>query len=97
MRTMLVGLGILLAVTLAAPRRADADVSVAIGLPGFGLFVGAPYPPPVVYAPPVIYGPPVYYAPPAYYAPYHRRRYYAPHYAYGHGRHRGWYKHKKDD
>ena len=78
------------ALTLARPAPADAHFSLAIGLPGFGLFVHEPVPPPVVYTAPVYYRPPVYYGP-AYYAPvpvvvrHHCHR--------GHGHHRGWYEH----
>jgi hypothetical protein len=92
MRKALLGLGLLAMVAVAVPRRADAHVSVAIGLPGFGFFLGAP---PVVYAPPVAYAAPVY-APPAYYAPCYRCGppvAYAPAYFHDNGRHRGWYKH----
>ena len=53
---------------VARPAPADAHFSLAIGLPGFGLFVQESLPPPVVYTAPVYYRPPVYYAP-AYYAP----------------------------
>ena len=98
MRKALFGLGLLAMVAVAVPRRADAHVSVAIGLPGLGFFLGAPavpYAPPVVYAPPVAYAAPVY-APPVYYAPYYGYRppvAYAPVYFHDNGRHRGWYKH----
>ncbi len=55
------------------PTPAAAHVSVSIGLPGFHLFVGRPFGPPVVYAPPVYYAPPVVYrpSPPAAYYPWY--------------------------
>jgi len=96
MRKMLVGLAVVAMLGLVAPRPAAADVSFAIGLPGFGFIFGVPVPPPVVYAPPVVYSPPVVYGPPAYYRPtvyYGPSVVYAPRYAHDHGRHRGWYKH----
>jgi hypothetical protein len=99
MRKAILALGLLATVGLVAPRPASAsDVSVVIGLPGFGLFVGRPpvvvAPPPVVYVPPpVVYGPSVYVAP-AYARrfrhPYHGRPVYRGRYAgHGHGRHHG--------
>ena len=106
MRKMLVGFAVLVAVALGVARPAEAHVSIAIGLPGFGFFLGSPYlsppvvyaPPPVVYGPPIAYAPPVVYGPPAvYYRPpvyYRRPVYYAPrYYGHDHGWHRGWYKH----
>ncbi len=73
--------------TFVRPAPADAHVSFAFGLPGFGLFINAPVPAPVVY-----YDAPVYYPPPvyrSYYAPVYRR----PCHFRGHGyyRHRRWY------
>lgn len=71
----------------AAPRAAQAHVSVGIGIgvPFFAPPVYAyPYYPP---APPVIYAPAPYYAPAYYYGPprpaYYRR---------WHGYRRGWYR-----
>jgi hypothetical protein len=84
MRKTLLGLAALAAVTLAAPRSADAYVSVSVGLPGLFFGIGAP-----VYAPPV-YAPPVYaprvYAPYPVYAPYYR-----PYVRYG-GYYRNYYR-----
>jgi hypothetical protein len=84
---LLLAFGVLAATALTRPATADAHFSLSIGLPGFGVFVQEPYPPPVVYAPPVYYP----YAPPvAYYyrpAPVFRRGW------YGRGRHRGWDRH----
>jgi len=106
MRTAWVGLLALAVATVATPRAADAHVAVAIGLPGFGFFFGAPYAatgvyvaPPVYAAPPVAYGPPavaypvppVYYGGPAYY-PYARPVYYRPAYYRGWS-YRGYYGH----
>src|SRR5262249_60576230 len=73
MKKALLGLGILGLVAFAAPRPADAHVSLFFGLPGFGVVAG----PPVVAPPPVVYAPPVYYrAPYAYYGrPYYRQVY----------------------
>ena len=93
MKKLLLAAVVLGAATLARPAPADAHFSLAIGLPGFGLFVQEPVPPPVVYTAPVYYRPPVYYAP-AYYAP-------APvvvraHCYLDHGHHHGWYKHHRD-
>jgi len=93
MKKLLLAAVALGALTLARPAPADAHFSLAIGLPGFGLFVQEPLPPPVVYTAPVYYRPPVYYAP-AYYAP-------APvvvraHCHRDHGHHHGWYKHHRD-
>ena len=103
MRKLLVGFAVLVVATLGAVRPVGAQVSIAIGVPGFGLYVGAPYyPPPVVYGPPIAYAPPVYgpqvvYAPaPVYYRPpgYCTPRYYGAQYqAHDNGLHRGWYKH----
>ena len=73
---------------LALPPMARADdVSVAVGLPGFGLFIGPPpvvvEPPIVAYPPPPVFyeAPPVVYAPPIYRYPRHVHRSY--HYHYG--------------
>jgi len=75
-------------VTLARPAPADAHFSLAIGLPGFGLVVHEPVPPPVYYGAPVYYPPPVYYGR-AYYAPVVRR---PCHFGRGHWHgHRRWY------
>ena len=89
MRKLLFGLGLLMTVAVMTPRTADAYVSVAIGLPGFGLYVPAPplvYAPPVsvYYAPPVYYRPPppVYYRPAPIYSPPPGRIYYGPGYPY---------------
>ena len=77
-------LPVLAVMALATPRPADAHFSLSIGLPGFGIFVHEPVPPPVAYAPPAYYQPPVvYYRPaPVFYPYYH-----------GRGRHYGWYRH----
>ena len=73
----LIGLMMVAAVGLITPRPAAAHVSVSIGLPGFGLFIGGP---PLAYAPPfVAYGPSVAYAPPIAYAP----TFYAPPVVFG--------------
>ena len=61
----------LMALTMGLAAAPSAHAEVAIGLPGFGLYVGRPpavvesYPPPVVYeeGPPVVYAPPVYARP----------------------------------
>jgi hypothetical protein len=89
MKKLLLALVVLGAVALTAPGRADAHVSIGIGLPGFGLFLGAPPPPPVVYAPPVVgyYGPSYYYRPGPVVYPYWRGRWGGYH---RHGWHRGW-------
>jgi hypothetical protein len=88
MKKMVFALGLVAAVALAAPARAHADFSFAIGLPGFfGVFGGRPFygPPPVVHAPPVPYYPPVVYR---------------PYYSYGYRgwdrRHHGWHDHRYD-
>ena len=86
MKTLLVTLGLVGALVLTTPARASADVSVAIGLPGFGLFVGDPYPYPVP-APVYVAPPPVYYAPPVVPVYYPRPVYYGR--PYGHY-HPGW-------
>jgi hypothetical protein len=73
-----------LVIGLAMPHAARADASVAVGLPGFQLFVG---PPPVIYEapPPVIYEAPIYHRRPIYRPVYHR---------WGHPGHgRGHWKH----
>ena len=87
---------------LGMGRTAEAGVGVAIGVPGFGLFIGdgaAPVyvAPPVVYGPPppVVYAPPpVAWAPPVVYGAPWGRPYYVPRAAgWGpgwHGHHRGW-------
>jgi len=82
MKKLLLAAVALGAVTLARPAPADAHFSLAIGLPGFGLFVQEPFPPAVVYTAPVYYRPPVYYAP----AYYPRPRCH----------HHGWHKHHRD-
>ena len=93
MKKLLVVLPLLAVVALATPRTADAYFSLSIGLPGFGIFVPAPVPPPVVYGPPVAYAPPpVYAAPPVvYYRP--APVFYPAYYGHGHGHHYGWYRH----
>jgi len=85
MRKVILAVGLLAAVSLAAPAPARAHFSIAIGLPGFAFFAPVPPPPPVVYAPPVYYYPPAYYppAPVVYYGRPYR----------GHGHHYGWWKH----
>jgi len=85
MKKLLLAAVALGAVTLARPVPADAHFSLAIGLPGFGLFVQEPVRPPVVYTAPVYYRPPVYFAP-TYYTHCHRT----------HGHHHGWHKHHRD-
>ena len=90
MRKALLGLGILAAVAVMAPRPADAHVSISFGLPGFVFEAG----------PPVVYGPPVYA--PRYYAPYpyyRSRVFYGPRYGYDRGYHRGngWYGRYRHD
>ena len=87
MRKVLVGLCMLAAVALMAPRPADARVSISVGLPG--VVVEAPFYGPRFYAPPV-------YAP-RYYAPYYRPRvYYRPHYGYDRGCYRGGRRYDRD-
>ena len=93
MRKMLIALGFVAAVTLATPHPASAQVGISIGLPGFGLFIGAPAP--------AYYGSsyyrPAYYGRSAYYGGGHyRRAYYGRpfsgrgfHGRGGHGGHRG--------
>jgi hypothetical protein len=66
MKKLVLAVAALAGVALAAPAPASAHVSLSIGLPGFGFFLGAPCPRPVVYPVPAYY-PPVYYAP--YYRP----------------------------
>jgi hypothetical protein len=66
MKKVLIGALALLGVAAVAPSPASAHVSVAVSLPGIGVFVGAsfvPPPPPVVYAPGYYRPYPVYYAP----------------------------------
>jgi len=89
MKKLLLAAVALGAVTLARPAPADAHFSLAIGLPGFGLVVHEPVPPPVVSGAPVYYPPPVYYGP-AYYAPVVVRRPCRPGRGHWHGRRR-WY------
>lgn len=72
--TLVIGLA-----ATAGPALAR-DVSVAIGAPGFGLFIGQP-PPVVEYAPPVVYEAPppaVIYPAPVYARPIYRPIYYYP-------------------
>ena len=90
MKKLLVLLPLLAVVALATPRPADAHFSLAIGLPGFGIFVHDPVPPLVAYAPPVVYAPPAYYAPPVVY--YRPAPVFYP-YHHGRGHHYGWYRH----
>jgi len=77
MRKMLIALGLVAAATLATPHQASAQVGISIGLPGFGLFIGAPAP---VYYGPTYYGPsyyrPAYYGPAYYGGGYYRRAFY---------------------
>jgi hypothetical protein len=93
MRKAILALGLLLSVGMLAPCAARAGgVSVAIGLPGFGLFVGGPpvvvAPPPVAFVPPpVVYGASVYAAP-VYLRPY-GRPYYGRRFHGGRGWHHG--------
>jgi hypothetical protein len=72
MRKMLIALGLVAAATLATPHPASAQVGISIGLPGFGLFIGAPAP--------AYYGPscyrPAYYGPAHYGGGYYRRAFY---------------------
>jgi hypothetical protein len=81
---LVLALAILGVIGLTRPATADAHFSLSIGLPGFGLIIHEPYPPPVAYAPPAYYPPPV-----AYYgyrpAPVYFQGRYRP------GCHRGWY------
>jgi hypothetical protein len=93
MKKALLALGLLGAVALARPAPADAQFSLSIGLPGFGLFVAPPF-----VAPPVAYAPaPVYYPPPAFYPPpvafYYRSAPVFVHGGYAYGRRVGWYRH----
>jgi hypothetical protein len=85
MKKLLLVPGFVAALALGSPVPAHAHFSLAIGLPGFGIFVHEPCPRPIVYAPPVYYPPRVVYYP---YAPapvvFHPR----------HGHHRGWYRHR---
>lgn len=91
MRKTLLGLGLVAILALAAPRAADAGVSISIGLPG--VHIGAGFHPPVVYGPAYAYGPPVYYR---HYAP---RVYYRGHYHHAgcHHPRRRYYRHKYYD
>jgi len=83
MRKMLIALGFVTAVTLATPHPASAQVGISIGLPGFGLFIGAPAP---AYYGSSYYGP-AYYGPAYYGSSYYRPAYYGPAY-YGGGHYR---------
>ena len=102
MRKMLIALGFVAAVTLATPHPASAQVGISIGLPGFGLFIGAPAPAYYgsSYYGPAFYGPayyrPAYYGPAYYGGGHYRRAYYgrpfsgrAFHGPGGRGGHRG--------
>ena len=81
MKKVLLALGVLAAVAMVAPSPARADFSLSIGLPGFGLFIQDPLPPPPVYfAPP--YPRPYYRAPRPYYYPRYYHRGYGPRYGY---------------
>jgi hypothetical protein len=89
MKKALVALGVLALAALVRPAPAAADFSLSIGLPGFGLHVHDPAPPPVYYGPPVYYPRP-YYAPRVAYHHYH-----SGHHKYC-GKHgRGHYKHRR--
>jgi hypothetical protein len=72
MRKMLIALGLVAAATLAMPHPASAHVGISIGLPGFGLFIGAPAP---AYYGPAYYRP-AYYGPAYYGGGYYRRAFY---------------------
>jgi hypothetical protein len=81
MKKMMLGALALLGVAAVAPSTANAGVSFAVSLPGFGFWVANPFPPP----------PPVAVVP--YYYP--RRAYFAPAPVvyrgyYDRGCHRGW-------
>jgi hypothetical protein len=92
MKKAILALTILGLVAVAAPRPAAA-VSFFVGVPGFSLYSGPPFVPPV-YAPPV-YAPPVFYAPPVYYPRPYPVFWGRPYWGggWGHGWHRGWYRH----
>ena len=95
MKRTLVALAALVAVALITPSPAKAGVSVAIGLPGFGLYVGAPYYPAYpaypayapAYVPSPVYVAPYYRPYPVYYGGYgyYGRHYYGRGYGYGYG------------
>ena len=91
MKKIVVALGLLAAVALFRPAPAAAHVAVSIGVPGFGLFIGAPpvayAPPPVYYAPPVVYPAGPYYYP-TYYRPWRSWPAHRSWYGYGHRRYR---------
>lgn len=73
-----VAAGGLMAATAPAHAGGHVSVSLGIGLPFVGGYVG---PPPAYYGPPAVYAPaPVYYGAPAYYGP--PRSYYAPRVVY---------------
>jgi len=72
MKKLLLAAVALGAVTLARPAPADAHFSLAIGLPGFGLFVQEPLPPPVVYTAPVYYAPAYYPRPRCHHHGWHK-------------------------
>ena len=93
MKKATLALTILGLVAVAAPRPASAAVSFFVGVPGFSLYSGPPFVPPV-YAPPV-YAPPVFYAPPVYYPRPYPVFWGRPYWGggWGHGWHRGWYRH----
>ena len=92
MKKLLAIFPLLAVVALATPRPADAHFSLSVGLPGFGIFVDDPVPPPIVYAPPVYYRPPVvYYHPARVVYPYRHSCHYP-----GRGHHYGWYRHGRD-
>jgi len=93
MKKALAALALVVAVGLAAPSRASAHVSVAIGLPGFSIFAGVPVAPPVYVAPVA----PVYVAPPPVYPVYpvvggyyYRAPYWGPYRARAY--YRGWHR-----
>jgi len=93
MKKAILALTILGLVAVAAPLPASAAVSFFVGVPGFSLYSGPPFVPPV-YAPPV-YAPPVFYAPPVYYPRPYPVFWGRPYWGggWGHGWHRGWYRH----
>jgi hypothetical protein len=90
-KALVIALAILAAVGASVPRVARADVSIAIGFPGFSIGFGLPLLP--VPVPVVAYGP-AYYAPTPYYyggygyRPYHGGYAYRPGY---YGGYRGYY------